>query len=447
MNPKVSVILPSLNVKGYIEECVESVLAQTMKEIEVICVDAGSEDGTYEIIENYAHRDDRMVVLQSDKTSYGRQVNMGLDYAKGDYIAIVETDDFIAKDMFEYLYNLAEIDCVDYAKADFDAYITLHDGGRLFRNERLFVGKKGLYEEVIAPEEYLELFTNDSAIWKGIYSRDFLQRNHIRFHESKGAAFQDIGFMMQVLCHAKRAVYTDRSFYRYCLDRVGASSNQLDCLNYVYQEFRWLMDEQILDESMPKWCWKGIYRRMASAFMCEADKYAKHSDLQYNRDKVWETYYSWLQNSLNTAMERGILDGSDFCSQSWFELNLITHSFKGYLEYCFVKNKLIGLKENRLLNEITNRRVVIFGCGAYGFQLYRLLDKNKIEVLAVCDNNEEMWGMKIGNVELQSPEKCMDQYKEGVFVIASKYHADTIAEQLLKGGIRAENIRKYLIGV
>lgn len=444
MRPKVSVILPSLNMENYIRECVESVLTQTMEEIEVICVDAGSEDGTCEIIEDYARRDGRVVVLQSIEKSYGKQVNMGIEFAQGEYIAIVETDDFIARDMYECLYDLAEKSDADYVKADFDFYITLHNGGRLYKTEKLFPGK-GLYGTVITPEEHMELFVNDSAIWKGIYSRDFLQKNHIRFHESKGAAFQDIGFMMQVLCHAKRAVYTGHSFYRYCRDREGASSNQPDSLRYVYQEFCWLLDGQIFNDSIPVQCWKGVYRRMADSFLCESDKIIRRADLKCGRVEKEEIHYRWLQNKLTMAMEKGILEENDFPSQIWFELNLIIYSFKGYLDYSYVKYKMTVLRECRLLKEIANRRVVIFGYGAYGFELYQLLDRNGVEVLVVCDNNVRLWGTKVGEVELESPHECIERYKEEVFVIANKYYAHDIYSQLLMGGIKPDNIIRYIV--
>ena len=94
MNAKVSVVLPSLNVADYIEECLASVLNQSLDELEVICVDAGSTDSTREILDDYAKKDSRIVVLHSNVKSYGKQVNMGLDYACGAYVAILETDDW-----------------------------------------------------------------------------------------------------------------------------------------------------------------------------------------------------------------------------------------------------------------------------------------------------------------------------------------------------------------
>lgn len=100
---KVSVILPSLNVGKYIGQCLESVVKQTLKDIEIICVDAGSTDGTLETINEYVERDSRVKLIVSDKKSYGYQMNLGISAATGTYIGIVETDDFVSENMYEDL--------------------------------------------------------------------------------------------------------------------------------------------------------------------------------------------------------------------------------------------------------------------------------------------------------------------------------------------------------
>ena len=86
------------------EECLESVTGQTLKEIEILCIDAGSTDGTLQIIERYVSEDPRIRLVESDKKSYGYQVNMGIREARGQYIGIVEPDDYIDKAMYQNLY-------------------------------------------------------------------------------------------------------------------------------------------------------------------------------------------------------------------------------------------------------------------------------------------------------------------------------------------------------
>ena len=105
---KLTIILPSLNVANYIHTCINSVLSQTLRDIEIICVDAGSTDGTLEILREYEKKDNRIKVIVSDIKSYGYQMNLGIQAANGKYIGIVETDDFVDKNMFYCLYALAE---------------------------------------------------------------------------------------------------------------------------------------------------------------------------------------------------------------------------------------------------------------------------------------------------------------------------------------------------
>ena len=86
---KVSVLMPSLNVVRYIRECMESVISQTMEEMEILCIDAGSTDGTLEILEEYVRKDRRVRLIKADKKSYGYQMNLGLKEALGEYIVVV----------------------------------------------------------------------------------------------------------------------------------------------------------------------------------------------------------------------------------------------------------------------------------------------------------------------------------------------------------------------
>ena len=117
--PKISVIMPSLNVGDYMEQCLSSVLSQSLKDIEVICVDAGSTDQTLDIIKKHQVNDKRIKIIHSDKKSYGHQVNLGLKEAKGIYISIVETDDYIDENMLEDLYESSQDNTIDIVKANF----------------------------------------------------------------------------------------------------------------------------------------------------------------------------------------------------------------------------------------------------------------------------------------------------------------------------------------
>ena len=105
---KVSVIIPVLNGAEYIRECMDSIVGQTLSDIEIIPVDAGSTDGTLEILKEYAKKDTRIKLLTADKKSMGYQYNIGIAAAEGEYVGFCESDDYISETMYEKLARIAE---------------------------------------------------------------------------------------------------------------------------------------------------------------------------------------------------------------------------------------------------------------------------------------------------------------------------------------------------
>ena len=99
--PKVSIIIPTYNVENYLRECMDSVTRQTLKDIEIICINDGSTDGSLEILKEYADKDPRIVLVDKENEGYGVGMNIGLDKASGEYIGIVEPDDFVPLNMYD----------------------------------------------------------------------------------------------------------------------------------------------------------------------------------------------------------------------------------------------------------------------------------------------------------------------------------------------------------
>lgn len=171
---KVSIILPIYNVSQYLRECLDSVVRQTMKEIEIICVNDGSTDDSLDIINEYAARDERIVVITGPNGGYGKAMNKGLDRATGEYVGIVEPDDYVSLTMFEDLYNIAKDNDLDFVKADFY---------RFGRNEKRDMDMKYValdstgtrYGEVLYPNQDPSLIKFVMNTWAGIYRRAFLE--------------------------------------------------------------------------------------------------------------------------------------------------------------------------------------------------------------------------------------------------------------------------------
>ena len=117
--PKISILVPVYNVEQYLEKCLDSVIRQTFADIEIICMDDGSSDASGDILDQYADKDERIRVVHKKNSGYGNTMNQAIALAKGEYIGIVESDDYIADNMYEQLYQLAECYKVDFVKSDF----------------------------------------------------------------------------------------------------------------------------------------------------------------------------------------------------------------------------------------------------------------------------------------------------------------------------------------
>lgn len=106
---KISVIIPVYNVEEYLKECLDSVINQTLKEIEIICIDDCSTDSSYSILEEYAKKDSRIVLIKNkENMGVGYNRNIGIKEAKGEYIGFIDSDDYISEDYYENLYNTAK---------------------------------------------------------------------------------------------------------------------------------------------------------------------------------------------------------------------------------------------------------------------------------------------------------------------------------------------------
>ena len=122
---KVSVVVPIYNVEQYLRQCLDSVVNQTLKDIEIICVNDGSKDSSLDIIMEYVNKDTRVKVIDKPNSGYGHSMNCGFDMVTGEYIGIVESDDYAELDMFEKLYNCAKENDLDVCKSGFFYYFSV----------------------------------------------------------------------------------------------------------------------------------------------------------------------------------------------------------------------------------------------------------------------------------------------------------------------------------
>lgn len=423
----VSVIMPSLNVVGYIEECIASAVNQTLKEIEIICVDAGSEDGTLEIIERYAQRDPRVRLVKAAFKSYGAQVNLGISLARGRYIAILETDDYVSHEMYEKLYGLAiENDC-DYVKCNYYTYWTQEDGVR-YKQLRKNFHNDTYYNRLIVDPVPKDICIRDLYLWDGIYKKEFLTYNDITFSETSGAAFQDVGFLFQTSVLGKRVMYVDQAYYFYCTDREGASSNSDKGFLYSFNEYNFVHSKykDLIQKS--KDAARAFYCRITLAF------YNSVNDPYHIFGREYKPYYEWFRGEINWAVDNQIITDSD--------MNLdipIVSMLKSYEDYRTDREGRI----NTILStvgKVSEYPIVIFGSGNFGTYAYRWLKQRSYSIEAFLDNDANKWNKLLHGVEILNPEEVHNRKSETRYIVANNLHSQEMKKQLLEYGVAEEHI-------
>lgn len=226
--PKVSVIVPVYKVEKYLIQCIESILNQTLKDIEVILVDEGDLDECRAIIDMYefgAKKDTRVKSIHEKNGGYGASVNKGLDIATGEYISIIESDDFIAPEMLEEVYEYAKKFDVDVVKMPYYEYWDKSDE----QNETVRICD-WLGEFVNIPEgrtfrieEFPIFLSIHPSIWSALYKREFLKRKNIRCLEAKGAGYIDNYFRIETFLKAEKIAWKNKPYNYYRLSNPNAS--------------------------------------------------------------------------------------------------------------------------------------------------------------------------------------------------------------------------------
>lgn len=319
--PKISVLIPVYNVEKYLKKCLDSVINQTLEDIEIICVDDGSSDGSGAILDYYAEKDSRIVVLHKKNAGYGATMNAGLDIASGDYIGIVESDDYVMPEMYEVLYEKASNQKLDFVKSDACYWYEKINYIRRIHMSNL----DDMYNRVLTDIDrnlFFEFFMN---IWTGIYSKNFLTQNDIRFNESPGAAYQDNAFWMQTMFYANRAMWIDEAFYYYRQDNPMASVKSIDKVMAMTKEYEYL--EELLrsrgqDCFLPYCYYYKLFRHKGTYYRISDDNklaFCEQIKQDYNKYKAYirgnKFYDTWLHNICVNSDEitKKVISIKSFC--------------------------------------------------------------------------------------------------------------------------------------
>ncbi|OCG36722.1 glycosyltransferase [Gilliamella sp. Gris1-4] len=209
MLPSVSIVVPVYNVEKYLRQCLDSIINQSLTNIEIICVNDGSTDNSLAILQEYADKDSRVRIIDKLNSGYGHSMNVGIQQCVGEYIGIVESDDFAEPDMFESLYKVAVENDLDIARCHFFTFMQKDSSIKKIDSYQM------KSHVLINPQNDSSPFLQWPSVWANLYKRSFIQKNNLKFLETPGASYQDTAFSFKVYACATRMMLIDTPLIYY----------------------------------------------------------------------------------------------------------------------------------------------------------------------------------------------------------------------------------------
>ena len=315
--PSVSVLIPVYNSGDYLRVCIESLENQDCgTAAEFICVNDGSTDGSPAVLDAWAARDPRVRVIHQRNKGYGKAMNAALDKARGAYIGIVEPDDWAEPHMFSTLLRLAEQTGADIAKG-----VYVGESDKKSHTDTRFQNRAE--GETSAPEDFPVFLTGAPSIWAAIYRKSMLEAHRIRFSETPGASFQDLGFFMRTWAAAETIATTGKPVYHYREDNPNSSTRRKE-------DGAWAVLREI-ELAKP------VFRALAASPVRRTLLLRRvfHSMLADYKLRVNETLYDWLpacSELLHALCPQQELHREYFTNKEWHDLSVLYSHPQDYPE-------------------------------------------------------------------------------------------------------------------
>lgn len=393
MNKKVSVVIPFYNVEKYIGDCLKSVIAQSLKDIEIICVNDKSPDNSAEIVKQYQKQDERIILVENEQNgglSYAR--NEGSKVATGKYIYYLDSDDTIQPNALQELYDLAERDNLDVIFFDSVMFFENATLASTMEADDLFCAKEK-YENVITGREFLTLCYEQSDIrepvWIQFHKRAFLEENKIDFYE--GILHEDVLFTYKVLMAAKRLRCINERYHNYrirenAITTVQCSERHIVGLMLTYCEI------------MAHWNQDGNDAQVKKAVSHYLDR------ISWKVNRSCEKFPN--NDTIIAALE------AFPAAQKMFNLILEKKEYqppKNYGDWGNVDWPYLCSFE----------KIVIYGAGVIGKEALRQIGEGHgVSAFAVTEKPENLYYLM--GLPVYQIDKLPEEYREGAIAIAAK---------------------------
>ena len=432
MKPDVSIIMYAKNGMPYFKRALRSVIDQTLYNIEILVIDGGSTDGTIECVKQHQSTDSRIQLFYSSQGSVGAQFNLGIKKAKGEYIGIVESDDFVLPEMYEKEFYCAKEKGCDVLRAD--NYIFFGENGKEIRMRTRVSHKKSNYNRVMCATQEPGNILIGGSFWTGIYRREFLIEKDIKMNETSGAAYQDFGFLFLTSVLAQSVYIMPEAFYCYRKDNPSSSCNRPAGLDIPIQEYC------LLEKELKK---RGIWEQYKNYFLLW--KVRNERWFYFNLDnEMKNSYVHLLYKDIRESMKE-IFIYARFPDKEREFLEIVEQGETKLQEYFREKDRVWNDSIGKIAS-LNRRSVYIFGAGNIGRILCYFLLKCKSGItgksdflVTYVDNLQEFWGTELDGIEVVSPHKAL-QTEKSFFVVCSENYANEICTQLRNAGVDDRNM-------
>lgn len=429
---KVSVIVTVHNAEKYIRECLDSVLSQTFSDIEILCMDGGSTDGSPQILKEYAKKDNRIRIVNDPNTSYGHKVNEGIRQAHGDYISVLESDDMYQPDMLERLYEIARKEKTDFVNANYLEFWEI-EGRRYEMPVKMY--PKQDYNHLLESGKHPEDMRQILRYWTGIFRKDFLVERKIWMNESPGASFQDMSFRFLTSALAQTSYHLDAPVYCYREDNPFSSVHDPKKAVIIADEFVFLKRELVKRNIRNADIWRHFYTWKYNDFCGNLIRFDGKA-----RKVLLERCYQELD------IDRGFLETNNIGEYSRSVRDLLEKSkleFENDIETRYENLREQRKRRENLYQQLKNYEIVIFGCGAYGRNVLKYLYSVTGHICCLSDNKQELWNTMVEGHEILPPEEAVRRYADALYIVANKLYAKDIVKQLRRIGIKEDMIYVY----
>lgn len=362
---KISVIIPVYNTEKYIKECLDSIANQTFNDFEVICVNDGSVDNSLNILDEYAQRDSRFIIITQKNQGAGPARNNGLKQAKGEYVLFLDSDDVFEPTMLEEMYNkIQEFDAdlaVCSCKKMNEKGEIIEDSNPQWPLKLDIVPLNTTFSRKDYPEDILWMLC--VIPWNKLCKKEILIKNNIEFQNITSS--NDVAFGHKVIVCAQKIVVFDRKLIKYRYHHKESISNTRaeHTINII------------------------------------------HSAQEVKNFLVQKNLYKTLENAFIKAYKNHIRSEISLCDNRQYKkfLNEFETLYPEFLETFHEVLKCDFITLEYLYNFIGNKQVYLWGASNFLKKILEAETNANSNILGIIDKNQASWGKYFGNYKIYSP--------------------------------------------